>query len=137
MTTKTTKKARMYERIQRHGESLIAAFPGSPLAGDPVMLCKRLRMIEACENRRACMECNGVVEYDEDANDAALRRVQALLGMSDEMAVQTGLFINRDPRGYALKFDDEWTRGYNAHAEKHIYTDLGGYGILAPDLTDD
>jgi len=36
-----------------------------------------------------------------------------------------------DPRGYALKLDDEWTRA-NA---PHIHRDWGGYGILAPDLT--
>lgn len=44
------------------------------------------------------------------------------------------IFINRDPRGYALKIDDEAIRELRAHG-KPIYSDCGGYGILAPDFT--
>lgn len=49
-----------------------------------------------------------------------------------------GLFVNRDPRGYALKFSEEWTGRFNqsryAAGLSGIHRDMGGYGILAPDL---
>ncbi len=43
------------------------------------------------------------------------------------------IFFNRDPRGYALKIKSEWM---HAHPELPLHRDWGGYGILAPDLTD-
>jgi len=38
--------------------------------------------------------------------------------------------INRDPRGYALKIEDEWFKDHDVR----IHKDWGGYGILAPDF---
>lgn len=43
------------------------------------------------------------------------------------------VFLNSDPRGYALKILSE----YVAKHELSIHRDWGGYGILAPDLTED
>lgn len=43
------------------------------------------------------------------------------------------VILNRDPRGYALKIDDEWMR---AHRDVVLHRDWGGYGIIAPDLTE-
>ncbi len=40
------------------------------------------------------------------------------------------VFINRDPRGYALKINDEWMTEHDAKLEK----DWGGYGLLAPEI---
>lgn len=40
------------------------------------------------------------------------------------------VFINRDPRGYALKIDDGWMREHNAE----LHRDWGGYGIIAPEI---
>lgn len=48
--------------------------------------------------------------------------------------IESAFHVNRDPRGYALKLDDTWTREYNRMADLLLYTDMGGYGILAPDL---
>lgn len=41
-----------------------------------------------------------------------------------------GVFVNLDPRGYALKIDDEYMRAHNLK----LHTDMGGYGILAPEI---
>ena len=41
------------------------------------------------------------------------------------------VFVNRDPRGYALKIDDAWMGAQKAV----LHRDWGGYGILAPDLS--
>lgn len=42
------------------------------------------------------------------------------------------VFVNLDPRGYSLKIRDEWVREHDAK----IHRDMGGYGIIAPDLTE-
>jgi len=42
------------------------------------------------------------------------------------------VFINRDPRGYALKINDDWMRATDCR----LHRDWGGYGIIAPDLTE-
>lgn len=50
------------------------------------------------------------------------------------------VFINRDPRGYALKIDDEWLRKMRDNPNTvhlaSIERDWGGYGIIAPEITD-
>ena len=38
------------------------------------------------------------------------------------------VFLNGDPRGYALKLCDQFSK------DKIIYKDWGGYGIIAPDF---
>ena len=43
------------------------------------------------------------------------------------------VFINRDPRGYALKIDDVWMH----NKQPRLFRDFGGYGILAPEITGD
>jgi hypothetical protein len=43
------------------------------------------------------------------------------------------IFVNRDPRGYCLKIDDEYTRANKLD----IGTDWGGYGIIAPEIDKD
>jgi hypothetical protein len=40
------------------------------------------------------------------------------------------VYVNRDARGYALKIKDEWMRDNRVT----LYSDWGGYGIIAPDL---
>ena len=123
---KSTKKDRMYQRIQKHGEQLNAIFK---TAYDPVELCKKLRMIET-KQHQACVDyCNGVIDADKfvEIETRTLKKLHALLG--DTVPVM----INGDPRGYALKIDDSVVR----ERKLDIMTDWGGYGLLAPDLTED
>ena len=40
------------------------------------------------------------------------------------------VFVNGDPRGYALKIDDSYVKKFNLKIER----DWGGYGIIAPDF---
>ena len=42
------------------------------------------------------------------------------------------IFLNLDARGYSLKIDCEWMRANR----NRLYRDWGGYGILAPDLSE-
>lgn len=142
--------ANTLKAIVRHGESLLAAFPNST-EKDPVALCKKLRRIESSIAPIILRHCNQGVPDDEMATaiDKTLKRVRTLLGLvadapESKGALSMGLFVNCDPRGCALKLDDAATRQYNARfytggaanktIPKPIYTDWGGYGLLAPDL---
>lgn len=122
----STKQTRMYARIQKHGEQLNAIFKTDH---DPIELCKKLRRIEAKQDRANTDYCNGTLTTEEhDAlTDKTRAAVVKLLGD------QPPLYVNCDPRGYALKINDGIMRerGYQ------LYRDFGGYGILAPDLTND
>lgn len=128
--------AKTLEAIRRHGNSLLAAFPNAT-EKDPVALCKKLRRIETSLQKPLVDYCNGengmTMEKLDPICEKARNRAAALLGMSDGCQVVTGIHVNRDPRGYALKLDDEWVRNYRKNGAS-FYTDMGGYGILAPDL---
>jgi hypothetical protein len=126
MSRKTTK---MYERITKHGNDLLAIFPDSAIQ-DPILLCKRLRYYERKAEVSTVALCNGCVESLQEYHEAALDRIESkvkkLLGVDDDNRI----FINRDPRGYALKMTEEFT------ANKVCHRDWGGYGILAPDFSE-
>lgn len=139
--------AKTLEAVRKHGQALLLAFPNAT-EQDPVALCKKLRRIETSLSKPLTDYCNGTFQDDEEGTEMdlvcakATDRVSNLLGANEIMAAH--FFVNRDPRGYALKLDDEWTRNYNFGETLRnngqvpairIYTDMGGYGILAPDLT--
>lgn len=127
--------AKTLEAVIRHGNSLLAVFTECT-EKDPVVLCKKLRRIEAQATQVSERLCNG--EIAQDGADVRYRAIAKRLGLllvpSHSLAADM-IHINRDPRGYALKLDDEWTREWNKTAAIPIQTDWGQYGILAPDLT--
>ena len=109
------------EAIIRHGRQLQAIFPDAKR--DPLELCRRLQRIEGEANRYAVRLCCEDVseETQERTESRLLRRVQDALGDRDGR-----VWINRDPRGYALKLD--------LRAGESLHTDWGGYGIVAPEI---
>lgn len=125
------------DQVVRHGETLLAIFPGATIT-DPVNLCRRLRRIEARASKAATDYCNGDISSErwESLSDAIENEIAGLLGMSPEAREQMGFFVNGDPRGYALKLGDEWTRNYNETTDgPRLYSDWGGYGIIAPEFS--
>jgi hypothetical protein len=133
--TMSTKKQRQAEQIKDHGENLLHLFPRAT-ERDPIKLCKKLRRMEAKAQEIALRLCNGPEfpggDDEVDAlTGAILEKVNAILGNSGPDAVP--VFVNRDPRGYALKIDDVWMHNKQAR----IYSDWGGYGIIAPEITGD
>jgi hypothetical protein len=44
------------------------------------------------------------------------------------------LYVNGDPRGYGLKIESEEKNRLYQQENINIYSDMGGYGILAPEL---
>ena len=140
----STKKQRQYEQIKAHGENLLHLFPNAT-ERDPIALCKKLRRLEAKASRITTDYCNGDFDAGENgekldaALSAILAKVNATLGNPGSVGIRLGgrpnvpVFINRDPRGYALKIDDVWIHNKQAR----IYSDWGGYGIIAPEITGD
>lgn len=139
--------AKTLEAVRRHGETLLAAFPNAT-EKNPIALCKKLRRIETAIAKPLLDYCNGENNMTQDQLDhetsMALIRCGNLLGLDKHGIALAGLFVNRDPRGYALKLDNEktswfedWQKNRYATQQPPLYTDLGGYGIIAPDLTQD
>ena len=121
-----TKKSRMYDKITKHGENLNKIFG---LDEDPVALCKKLLRLENKMTRVNTDWINGDIEEDEQdkVEKQVLASLDKILGYK---AKGIPVFVNTDPRGNALKIKDDWVR---KNRDKYqIYSDMGGYGILAP-----
>ncbi len=129
-------------RLKAHGEKLLRIFP-TATEQDPVKLCRKLRRFERLGAELALQLCNGP-EF-EGGEDQVVRIAAGLLGSvntllgnykhNDRLKVRTQavpVFLNRDPRGYALKIQSEWMAEHNAD----LHRDWGGYGIIAPDLSE-
>lgn len=128
MKTLTKKEARK-ERLSRHYEALdrlYLAMNGRRHTRPTTLSCTLLRL-EQEASRYTTAYCNG--EIDEQTVDKELERIEAYVAHAFGGKLH-GFFINRDPRGYALKISDEVMR--NEYAEVGLERDWGGYGLLAP-----
>ena len=117
---------KQYEAIKKHGEQLNAIFHTGL---DPVTLAKKLRRIESAAHKLAEDACNFLSMESPEYNKRHSRieaRLKLVLGIAEKVPVH----INMDPRGYALKIDDEYMRAHNLQ----LHRDMGGYGILAPEF---
>ena len=120
----TTKKEIMYKQIDQHGQRLNNLF-NTDL--DNIALCKKLFRYENRAHKYAEYYCNGNIDHDlfASASSIILEKVTSILG-TDE----SNIFINGDPRGYAIKFTTQFTND-NIN---NMWRDMGGYGIVAPDF---
>lgn len=122
------------QRIAKHIENIRAFFPGTKDA-DPATLAANLRVLEGQAHQAAEDYCNDSVYYNSSQHDKDVERIgrelRKLLGWK---AGDPRVFVNSDPRGYALKIDDGDV--YRLFEEKKISIerDWGGYGILAPEF---
>jgi len=116
------------DAILRHAFKLQSLFPATKDMG-PVTLYKALHRIEAEAHSFAERCCNEDVPEDKQARKDAsiLKRLDGLLGFK---AAGIPIMLNGDPRGYALKIDDEIVKA----KKLDIYTDMGGYGIICPEF---
>lgn len=77
-------------------------------------------------HRQTTKECNEHVS-DEDSEKWSVNFVARLTKKLGVERMPLGFFINYDPRGYALKMkENTFPQG--------LWTDFGGYGILAPEF---
>ena len=112
----------------KHAEQLAVVFPEAKKSG--LKLCKAVRRLENKGHKLAEDYCNGVIDTDqwEPASDNLTGKLNVLLGNE---AGKVPVFLNGDPCGYALNIKNEYIRDNNIS----IHRDLGGYGIIAPDLS--
>jgi len=130
MTTTAQKKIKMYARIKKHGEDIKKIF-SLPADTDPIKLCKKLRQYEIKAQRVQDIHAAG--KYEEAAREEALLLVGlVILTLKQTSGNEFGIFLNMDQRGYALKIPDEIVKEKNLT----IHKDLGGFGIIAPDLNE-
>jgi hypothetical protein len=136
----------MYQRIEKHGNDLKTIF--NLESADPIKLSKQLHGLEVKANRAATCLCNTntlgrleLTRYEEQRGDVKqateeeqdaffdgiLNKVDKFLNFKSQ---GIPVFINHDPRGYALKIKSE----YVSANQLDIYRDFGGYGILSPEF---
>lgn len=89
-----------------------------------VQIWRKLRRIEGEARRATTAYCNGTIT--EQACDEACTLVMGAVRRVFT-ALPTGFFINRDPRGYALKLEPE-------SVPFKLEEDWGRYQILAPEI---
>ena len=122
----STKPESMIQDLKEHGHRINAIFGTDH---DPIELCKKLRRLENKQNRANENYCN-LADYGEQWEAETEKTKKALIKLlGDSIPV----YINGDPRGYALKIEDKIVRDNNLR----IHTDMGGYGILAPDFSNE
>lgn len=129
-------KPKQLEQIVKHGENLNAIFNTGL---EPLVLCKKLRRLETKANKLATDYCNGEnginSENWEQKCEPILKAVKKILfAQSYNVQRDKAIFLNGDARGYSLKIKDEFLRNIYKTQGKNIYTDMGGYGILAPEF---
>jgi len=92
----------------------------------PFDVYESLVRLEKRAHRITTHLCHG--EGDEDKHEAALERIEKAVHKLLPKLGEGAFFINRDPRGYALKVSEAEAK------ELNIHTDWGQYGILAPEF---
>lgn len=109
--------------LVRHLETLSKLSTKEHESPFPFDLLGELYKLEKKAHRITTAQCNG--EGNEQAQEKQLNTI--LTRVNKLLNVNTA-FINGDPRGYALKLKEDEAK------ELGIYTDWGGYGILAPEF---
>jgi hypothetical protein len=116
------------EQILKHGFDLIRIF--HVYDGQPVTLCKKVHRLENKAHKMAEDYCNGLYDSEtwyEAKENSILKRLDKILNFK---AQGIPVFVNGDPRGYALKIADDYTQAHKLE----IHKDWGGYGIIAPEF---
>jgi hypothetical protein len=114
------------ETVNRWREAHHASLETLTDKGDSgLKIWRTLRRLEQSASRITTMLCNGEIEQD---------RADLSLGMIGQQVrsivpLAKNFFINRDPRGYALKLDPE-----QGPIPEGMHTDWGRYGILAAQI---
>ncbi len=100
-------------------------------AENPEIAAKEIDRIERRHHRKALDYCNEPqtdywLEFWNTQKRMDLYAIRALLPFIEDGA----LFVNQDPRGYAIKLDNETETGRAAIELSGCVTDWGGYGLL-------
>lgn len=129
--TITSKKDEQAAWIQRRRENhhkaleTLARQVGCETNG--LTLWRQLMRLERWLSQYSVQYCNGDIDGDrwEQVKEQATVKLAKIFGYH----IPEGVFINSDPRGYALKLDNE-----KVTIPQGMDTDWGGYGILAAEI---
>ena len=92
-------------------------------------LCK----LERRASRNAERICNGDIKRSDTGQELYDKRIlDAVNALTGFRGKGVPVFLSGDPRGYALKIEDAWTRANDTGPEIRLERDMGGYGLLAP-----
>lgn len=94
---------------------------------EAIKLYMSLRRLETRQHRWNENDCNGEPNLSESEEEKRDRKTK--YAVKKLIPSISGFFINGDPRGYALKIKSELV-----HLYPGLYTDFGGFGILAPEF---
>ena len=120
--------------VERHWRKLQAIFPAAR-DRDPVALCRVLRRLEREAVAVAVRDCNGPPWSDPGELDREYARIAAQV---DRVLNFTGagvpVTVGDGRRGYQIKIDYRWMSEHQPHGPAILITDMGGNGVIAPDL---
>lgn len=124
-----THKDKVREAVLRYGFRIGRWANMEPGSFRPTVLAKQVRRVETWAHRQAEFACgaNDIGDYDTftDRVEATVtRRLSRIFGPANAARVR----VNFDPRGYALKTEDD--------PRSDLARDWGGYSLLAPDVTE-
>lgn len=135
MNAKLNRKERKAQQLLQHYAvcERLAHYLGMPARRiDGKKISVALWKADRLGQQRAERMCSdsSYTEAQQDADKAtAMFLVKKALG-----TLPPGFFVNSDPRGYALKIDNENPQGLALIESVGLSTDMGGYGILSPDI---
>lgn len=119
------------ESVRKHGRNLLRIFQNAN-DKDPISLCRKLRILERRGHELAERRCSDARLTYQMADNIAEDIVAKLDRLLNFVADKIPVFLNSDPRGYAIKIAAD----YCTRKQLVIERDWGGYGIVAPDLTE-
>ena len=126
-TAKDERASWIQRRRENHHKALESLAYQVGLETHGLALWRQLRRIETWFSHYSVEYCNGTIDTDkfEAIRQQAKNRLAKVFGGR----IPDGVFINSDPRGYALKLDNE-----QVAIPQGMETDWGGYGILAAEI---
>jgi hypothetical protein len=92
-------------------------------------LWRQLRRVENWLSSYSTQHCNGEGGIDSDKWEEIKDQGRAKIAKIFGGRTPDGVFINSDPRGHAIKLDNE-----KVDIPQGMDTDWGGYGILAAEI---
>lgn len=130
-----SKLQRWHDKLDRHYQTLVrlAELMGDKYAMGKPFYGKKLSVallkLENQAHKATTDYANGEIQMEDmdRIDDEVTAKVTKLFGKK-----LPGFFVNRDPRGYALKIDDKFMPRYE---KVGLERDMGGYGILSPEIS--
>lgn len=135
MNAKLNKRERRAAQLLAHYATCerLAAYLGvKNLDGKKISVA--LWKAEQFASKKSVAYCNGEI------SDTDWKWCQKMVSADVEKALgklPPGFFVNSDPRGYALKIDNENPEGKALIEAVKLHADWGGYGILSPEIDGD